>query len=200
MAAFQSISNILGKFSPSQRLTALILVLVAIVGISFFQFVGESKPECETLQDQLVQTQSQLTSTISSQSTFIQTIDDLRKKTFDLNGEISRRDSIIFALTNRRNTLEKQLSLVAVVDNFVVEPLRMIVEPETEPVLAARIDYPLLNNHPRYEDTLQINYPSPAPDSITISSYQDTTITATIDTSLSKGKVPWIRRILGRKN
>jgi hypothetical protein len=200
MAAFESISKILGKFSPAQRLTALVLVLLAIVGISFFQFVGESKPECETLQQQLIQTQNQLTSTISSQHTFIQTIDDLRKKTFDLNSEINHRDSIIFAISRRANKLEKESTLIASTDNFEVEPLRMMMtEPETEPVLAASLPAPRLNKQTLNEDTIQIISLSSDSDAAVVSSVQDTNA-APISTVVSKSKVPWLRRILGRKN
>jgi hypothetical protein len=200
MSAFESISKILGKFGPAQRLTALGLVLAAIVGISFFQFVGESKPECETLQAQLIQTQNQLTSTISSQNTFVQTIDDLRKKTFDLNTELSKRDSIIFAISRRANKLEKESMMIASVDNFEVEPMRMMMLPtETEPVLAASLPAPRLNKQNPYEDTIQIISPSPAPDSVAISNPSDTNAVA-IDTSVSKSKVSWFRRILGRKD
>jgi hypothetical protein len=200
MAAFNSISNILGKFSPAQRLTALVLVLLAIVGISFFQFVGKSKPECETLQQQLIQTQNQLTSTISGQHTFIQTIDDLRKKTFALNSEINHRDSIIFAISRRANKLEKESTLIAAIDNFEVEPLRMMkTEPETELVLAASLPAPLLNKQTLNEDTIQIISPSSDSDTTVVSRAQDTNA-APISTVVSKSKVPWLRRILGRKN
>lgn len=198
MAAFDAISSILGKFSPAQRLTALILVLLTIISISIFQFIGDSKPECETLQEQLVQTQTQLTSTISSQSTFIQTIDDLRKKTFDLNTEISRKDSIIFAMNKYNTYLEKNMIASVEVDHFEIEPLRMVVEPETSFVVAASRPEPILNNPNQYEETSQINLPIPTPDSINFVGIQDTTSTA--DTVVSKGKIPWIRRVLGRKH
>jgi hypothetical protein len=107
MAGFESISNILGKFSPAQRLIALILLLLTIITVSWVQLTTSAKPECETVQQQLIQTQSQLTSTILSQSTFIQTIAELREQTFDLNRQISRRDSVISVLTIGVNQLKR---------------------------------------------------------------------------------------------
>lgn len=199
MAAFNSISNILGKFNPTQRLLALVLVLLTIISISVFQFIGNSKPECKTLQEQLTQTQNQLTSTILSQNTFIETITDLRKKTFDLNTELNVKDSIIFAISRFRDNLTRELNSLAVIGQSEVEQMAMLTEPQTDQII---IDYrlsPLLNNQIQYEDTIQINSRVFTPDSISFMGINDS-IQLITDSTLSKGKIPWIRRVLGRAN
>lgn len=208
MAAFESISNILGKFSPAQRLLALILLLITILGISMFQFKTSARPECETLQTQLTQTQHQLTTTISSQSTFIQTIDQLRQQTFDLNWQLSKRDSIILSLNSRYTKLSKINESIALNGDIITEPLRMMAmttaDPyQEEPILAKSMKMPdqNLNNPIQYEEPIQSSHviaDSVIAD-ISCDNKADTTTTVPT-TSVSKGKVPWIRRILGRKN
>lgn len=199
MAAFNSISNILGKFSPTQRLLVLVLVLLTIISISVFQFIGNSKPECETLQEQLAQTQTQLTSTISSQNTFIETITELRKKTFDLNTELNTKDSIIFAISRFRDNLTRELNSLAAINHLEVETMSMLVEPQTDQIIVDYQVLPLLNNLIQYEDTIQINSPISIPDSISFMGIHDST-QLTSDSTLPKGKIPWIRRVLGRTN
>lgn len=185
MAAFNSISNILGKFNPTQRLLALVLVLLTIISISVFQFIGTTKPECKTLQEQLTQTQNQLTSTILSQNTFIETITDLRKKTFDLNTELNIKDSIIFAISRFRDNLTRELNSLAVIGQSEVEQIAMLTEPQTDQI--------------QYEDTIQINSRVFTPDSISFMGINDS-IQRITDSTLSNGKIPWIRRVLGRAN
>lgn len=205
MAAFESISNILGKFSPAQRLLALILLLITILGISLFQFKTSARPECETLQQQLTQTQNQLTTTISSQSTFIHTIDELRQQTFDLNSQISKRDSIILAINGKYSKLSKLNESLALNGDIITEPLRMMAmtEPYQEPILAKSMPAPdqNLNNPIQYEEPVQS---SPAVVDSALadigSNGKQDTITTTTTTSVSKSKVSWLRRVLGRKN
>ena len=202
MAGFESISNILGKFSPAQRLIALVLLLLTILGISLFQFMTASKPECETVHKQLVETQNQLTSTIASQNTFIQTINDLREQTFDLNTQIGRRDSIIASLGSKFNMLKRQDQMLASNESFNTEPLQMVMMSEPEPVMML----PKRSN-PQNEELLQENnaasYPAPILDTISERSESVDTLSAKsnrTDTVVTKGKVSWVRRLLGRKD
>lgn len=202
MAGFESISNILGKFSPAQRLIALVLLLLTILGISLFQFMTASKPECETVHKQLVETQNQLTSTIASQNTFIQTINDLREQTFDLNTQIGRRDSIIASLGSKFNMLKRQDQMLASNESFNTEPLQMVMMSEPEPVMML----PKRSN-PQNEELLQENhaasYLAPILDTISERSESvDTLSTNTnrTDTVVAKSKVSWIRRLLGHKD
>jgi hypothetical protein len=194
MAGFESISTILGKFSPAQRLIALILLLLTILGISFFQFSSASKPECETVQKQLMQTQNQLTSTISSQNTFIQTISELRQQTFDLNYQLTRRDSIIsvlgrrYELARRPANLETPNQIERILDSF-----------EIEPMMLQKSQRPINEEDP---ETIPASYPTPILDTISERSESIDTLKPTIptDTIIAQGKVSWVRRLLGYQN
>jgi hypothetical protein len=202
MAGFESISNILGKFSPAQRLIALVLLLLTILGISLFQFMTSSKPECETVHKQLVETQNQLTSTIASQNTFVQTINDLREQTFDLNTQIGRRDSIIAALGSKFNLIKRQDQMLASNELFNTEPLPMVIMSEPEPVMMLT-----KKSNSQNEELLQENhvasYPAPILDTIGERSESIDTLSTNsnrTDTVITKGKVSWVRRLLGHKN
>ena len=199
MAGFESISNILGKFSPAQRLIALILLLLTILGISLFQFMTASKPECETVHQQLVQTQNQLTSTISSQNTFIQTISELRQQNFDLNYQINRRDSIISVLGLRYNTIKKQSLLASNLQSN--DPVLTTAELDAFPVMMLSKTQNSTNEE--NSETVAASYPAPILDTISERREPVDTIKPEqnpVDTVVTKGKVSWIRRILGRKD
>ncbi len=76
---------------------------------------------------------------------------------------------------------------------------RLLVEQQTDRIIVDHQLSPLLNNQIQYEETIQINSPVFTTDSISIMGVRDATQFAS-DSTLSKGKIPWIRCVLGRTN